>query len=69
MIKEIAYKYSVNNTTIFSPTKPQDINYEIYTKIIASPDRVITQNGIDFTYVIYTQEPESWYEIDLSEEV
>lgn len=69
MIKEIAYKYSVNNTTIFSSTKPQDISYEIYTKIVASPDRVITQNGIDFTYVVYTQEPKSWYEIDLSEEI
>lgn len=65
MTKETMYVYLGTNGTICSPVHLEDIYYIRKYRLIADEDKVLTKNGIDFTYSITVPEDEIdlWYEV------
>ena len=65
MKKETMYVYLGTNGTICSPVHLEDIYYIRKYRLIADEDKVLTKNGIDFTYSITVPEDEIdlWYEV------
>ena len=65
MTKEIMYVYLGTNGTICSPVHLEDIYYVRKYRLIADENKVLTKNGVDFTYSITVPEDEidQWYEV------
>lgn len=63
MKKREMYEYQVNGITVMSSTKPENIAYVIYTRLIADQGKALTTGDGKYSYVETTLTPEIWKEV------
>ena len=64
MTTKVVYKYMNNTDIVYSEIIPENIQYEIYSKLIAGLSKVLVSATGIRRYVVYTQYPKEWQEVD-----
>ena len=67
MIVKNLYKVTDNNSVMFTTEIPEESDYELHYRLIASGNMELTLNGADTYSAIDVESTEGWYEVPASQ--